>query len=68
MKPITTLCAALVVVLLNGCSSEQLYATGRNAQRLECLKLPDPQQQDRCLKDAGLSYDKYKRETEAATK
>ena len=68
MKLMTILCSALVLVWATGCSSEQLYAAGRNAQRAECMKQPDQQRQDRCLKDAGLSYDKYKSEADAAAK
>ncbi|MFZ1765748.1 MAG: hypothetical protein WBO98_11650 [Candidatus Nitrotoga sp.] len=64
---------ALTTVLLVGisvaaCSSEQLYAMGRNAQRSECIKHPDAQVRDRCLKDAGLSSDAYKREVEDVSK
>lgn len=58
----------LAFVLVAGCSSEQLYATGRNAQRAECMKRADRMEQERCLKDAGLSYDAYKREADAAAK
>jgi hypothetical protein len=58
----------LALVLMAGCSSEQLYATGRNAQRAECMKRQDRAEQERCLKDAGLSYDSYKREADAAVK
>ena len=48
--------------LLGGCSSEMLYATGRNAQRAECMKQNDAGQRERCLKDAGMSHDQYQRE------
>jgi L-amino acid N-acyltransferase YncA len=33
--------------LLGGCSSEMLYATGRNAQRAECMKQNDAGQRER---------------------
>ena len=64
---------AFITVLLAGisvaaCSSEQFYAMGRNAQRSECIKHPDAQVRDRCLKDAGLSRDAYKREVEDVSK
>jgi Prokaryotic membrane lipoprotein lipid attachment site len=59
---------ALITLLLAGCSSEQLYATGRNAQRAECMKQADSAARDRCLKDAGMSHDAYQKEADAARK
>jgi cytochrome c556 len=61
---------AVIIVLLastltGACTSEQLYAAGRNAQRTECMKRLDERERDRCLKDADLSYDAYRREVEA---
>jgi hypothetical protein len=61
-------CLICLTLVLAGCSSEQLYATGRNAQRAECMKRPDRAEQERCLKDAGLSYDSYKREADAVAR
>lgn len=60
--------ATLIVALLSACSSQQLYATGRNAQRAECMKQADSTARDRCLKDAGMSHDAYQKEAEAARK
>lgn len=57
---------ALIALLLTACSSEQLYATGRNAQRAECVKQADGASRDRCLKDADMSHDTYKKEADAA--
>jgi hypothetical protein len=48
--------------LLGACSSEMLYATGRNAQRAECMKRNDAGERERCLRDAGMSHDQYQRE------
>lgn len=58
----------LFAMLLASCSSEQLYATGRNVQRAECMKQADSSARERCLKDAGMSHDTYQRETDAARK
>ena len=63
MKPLHP-SLACVLLALAACSSEQLYQTGRGAQRAECNKLQDAQQRERCFKDADTSYDAYKRETE----
>lgn len=68
MKLLALTTALLTGILVAACSSEQLYATGRNAQRSECIKQPDAQVRDRCLKDAGLSRDAYNREVENASK
>jgi hypothetical protein len=57
---------ALAALLLAGCSTEQLYATGRNTQRADCLKQADAGVRDRCLKDANTSYDTYQKEADAA--
>lgn len=57
---------ALIALLLTACASEQLYATGRNAQRAECVKQADGASRDRCLKDADMSHDTYKKEADAA--
>lgn len=57
-----------VVLLLAGCTSANLYATGRNAQRTECMKEPDQVVRERCLKDASMSRDTYQKEVESARK
>lgn len=55
-----------VVVLLQACSSQQLYATGQEMQRNECRKIVDMQEQRRCMANANVSHDDYKRQAEAA--
>jgi hypothetical protein len=57
-----------LALCLVACSSAQLYATGRNAQRTECMKQADATARDRCLKDAGMSHDAYEKEADAARK
>lgn len=64
----TSIFATLIALLLAACSSEQLYATGRNAQRAECMKQADGAARDRCLKDAGMSHNAYQKEADAARK
>jgi len=64
----TTITLAFVALLFASCSSEQIYATGRNAQRAECMKQADEVLRDRCLKDANMSHDAYKREADAVRK
>jgi uncharacterized protein YcfL len=64
----TSIALTLVALLLAACSSQQLYATGRNAQRIECMKQADGTARDRCLKDADMSYDAYQKAADAARK
>jgi hypothetical protein len=64
----TQITVGFITLLLAACSSEQLYATGRNAQRAECVKQADGASRDRCLKDADMSHDTYKKEADAARK
>jgi hypothetical protein len=35
--------------LFAGCTSQQLYATGQEYQRNQCLRIPDKIESDRCL-------------------
>jgi hypothetical protein len=67
MEMQTLFTVLLASTLTAACSSEQLYAAGRNAQRSECIKRPDAQERDRCLKDADLSHDAYKREAKGVS-
>jgi hypothetical protein len=63
-KIITALFA--ICIAQSGCSSEQLYAVGRQAQRNECMKQTDQTSRSRCLQDAGMSHDTYEKESNAA--
>ena len=47
---------------LSASTSDQLYATGRNAQRGQCQKQPDAATRERCLKDADTPHDAYQKE------
>lgn len=49
-----------------GCSSQQLYGAGQGWHQTECYKIPDRQEQDRCLSNASMSYEQYKLESKAA--
>jgi len=62
----TAISVIALCLIQAACSSEQLYATGRQAQRNECMKEADQTNRARCLKDAGMSHDAYEKESEAA--
>lgn len=55
-----------VFTLAGGCSSNQIYQSGQNWQRLECQKIQDLSDRNKCLSDASTSYEDYKRKSEAA--
>lgn len=68
-KKITTLLLVPVLFgLAAGCTSEQLYSTGQSYQRNQCLHLPDPADQQKCLSSTNTTYQDYKRETDADKK
>lgn len=54
---------AVSTLLVSGCTSQQLYATGQGWQRNECNKLLDQSERERCMRQADTSYDDYKRQT-----
>jgi hypothetical protein len=64
------LAIAFLIVLgaLSGCSSQQMYASGQNYQRQQCERLPDMAERQRCLEKANMSYEEYKKETQAEGK
>jgi hypothetical protein len=56
----------LIVVALPGCSGEQAYRAGQGWQQNQCKRIPDKAEYDRCMADASMSHDTYKREKEGA--
>lgn len=61
-----TLFGMSVFTLASGCTSNQVYQSGQNWQRLECQKIQDLSDRNKCLSDASTSYEDYKRKSEAA--
>jgi hypothetical protein len=51
---------------LSTCSTQQAYGVGQAWQRNECHKIIDTQEHARCVASTSMSYDEYKRRTEAA--
>jgi hypothetical protein len=56
----------VTVLMVQACSSQQLYGTGQEMQRNECRKIVDMQEQRRCMAKANMPHDEYKRQAEAA--
>jgi hypothetical protein len=59
---------SIVCSLFSGCTSQQLYGTGQEYQRNQCLHIPDKVESDRCLGKINTSYDDYKREKDTGTR
>ena len=60
--------AAAILSLASGCTWQQAYSAGQTWQRNACSKLPDQGERDRCLGNTAMSYDDYRRQSEAAKK
>ena len=52
----------IVCSFASGCTSQQIYGTGQEYQRNQCLHIPDKIESDRCMSKINTSYDAYKRE------
>ncbi|MFK8041489.1 hypothetical protein [Congregibacter sp.] len=53
------------LLLLSGCSSEQIYTAIQDNQRFECSKLPEAQAED-CASQYDTSYSEYEEALESA--
>jgi hypothetical protein len=62
MEKRVVLITLVAAVSASACTSEQLYATGQGWQRYPCSRIPDKTEYDRCMRDADITYDSYKRE------
>ncbi|MDB6060228.1 MAG: hypothetical protein JWM78_331 [Verrucomicrobiaceae bacterium] len=64
-----THCAILLaVMLLGGCSHEQLYNSMQGARDEKCQKIIDGGERARCLDNAHQPYDKYRQQREEPSK
>lgn len=57
---------APALLALSGCSNRQVYDSLQGAKQNECSKVVDNSERQRCFDDANKSYDRYRREREAA--
>ena len=58
-------CFGFTVVLLAGCSSEQIYTAIQDNQRFECSKMAEAQAED-CASQFDTSYSEYEEALENA--
>lgn len=68
MKSLAWLVSVLMAwaLAVSGCSSEQVYNAAQGWRRNECYKIVDLEQRDRCLVEAGRTYDAYRAGTAGA--
>jgi uncharacterized protein YceK len=67
MKNLLIRWLAGAALLLSGCSSSTLYASGQAWQQQACNKLQDRTERERCMASTQLSYPDYQRQKEAAS-
>ncbi len=51
-----------------GCTTQEAYITGQEWQRDQCNQMIDSMDRSRCIERTNMSYEDYKRQTEALTK
>ncbi|MBS0587079.1 MAG: hypothetical protein JSS37_03795 [Proteobacteria bacterium] len=56
--------ATAALTVATGCATQQLYSTGQAWQRNQCIQLVDQQERERCLANAGASYETYKKQSD----
>jgi len=57
-----------VAFALSGCTWQQAYSAGQEWQRNACNRLLEQSERERCLSSASMSYDDYRRRTDATKK
>lgn len=58
-------CCCLMVIA--GCTSQQLYTSGQYMQRSQCMQLADQNDQAKCISRSQLSYEEYQRQQKGQT-
>ena len=61
---ILAIVAAIAMVTATGCAAQQLYSTGQSWQRNQCTRLVDQLERERCMANAGASYETYKKQSD----
>ncbi|MBL8498331.1 hypothetical protein ABF87_06135 [Nitrosomonas sp. JL21] len=61
---ILAIVVTVTMVTTTGCTAQQLYTTGQSWQRNQCTRLMDQQERERCLANAGVSYETYKKQSD----
>lgn len=61
---LTAAIATAALAVATGCTTQQLYSTGQSWQRNQCTRLMDHQERERCMANAGASYETYKKQSD----
>jgi hypothetical protein len=64
--PGRSLSAFVLALAVSGCTTGAVYEGARNAQRNQCLRLPETERQA-CLERIQDDYDTYKRKRDTTT-
>ena len=59
---------AATLLAITGCTWQQAYSAGQTWQRNACNKLVEQVERERCLGNATMSYDDYRRRAEGTKK
>jgi hypothetical protein len=59
---------AAVLTVASGCSWQQGYLAAQEWQRNQCNRLIEQSERERCLSNTKMSYEDYRRQTEASKK
>lgn len=64
VRILPTAVAVAALMAATGCTTQQLYNTGQSWQRNQCTQLMDQQERERCMANAGSSYETYKKQSD----
>jgi hypothetical protein len=56
--------AAAILSIASGCTWQQAYSAGQTWQRNACNRIVERIERERCLSNASMSYEEYRRQTE----
>ena len=59
---------AALMLSVTGCTWQQAYSASQTFQRNACNRLVEQTERERCLSNTNMTYDNYRRQTEAAKK
>jgi len=59
---------AAILSVASGCSWEQAYSAGQQWQRHQCNRLVEQTERERCLRNANMPYENYRRQSEGTRK
>jgi len=60
--------AAAILSVAPGCTWQQAYFVGQQWQRNACNRLVEQTERERCLSNANMPYEDYRRQTDATKK